>query len=197
MDRIKGHCPQCGTKNKGRSSTRCDSCLLDTKCISCGIKIPKTKGLYCYKCRLLIFGKTCDYDKCLNKVGKHTNFCRVHAVGENCYQWKGGSYLDANGYKYIKNDHPNSRKNRYVAEHHLVMSMHLGRPIDTKHGEEVHHKNGIRDDNRIENLELWTISQPPGQRIDDRVEWYLEELKIYIPEGIEEINKLSKLFGGN
>ena len=72
--------------------------------------------------------------------------------------WKGGRYLKA-GYVWVLTDIPknsNGRKGKkyYWLEHRLVMEKHLKRKL-TKN-EEVHHKNGIKDDNRIENLELVT-----------------------------------------
>jgi len=49
------------------------------------------------------------------------------------------------------------------------MSRYLNRKLE-KH-ENVHHVNGVRDDNRIENLELWSTFQPKGQRVRDKVRW--------------------------
>jgi hypothetical protein len=93
----------------------------------------------------------------------------------------GKPYKTSNGYLVIPNhsDHPNARKDGQILEHVLVMSKHLGRPLLAN--ENVHHKNGDRLDNRIENLELWSRSQPSGQRVEDKIEWAIEILKTYRP----------------
>ncbi len=65
----------------------------------------------------------------------------------------------------------------FVMEHRLVMAAHLGRPLLTS--ENVHHKNGEKADNRLENLELWSTSQPYGQRVEDKIAWAKEILDLY------------------
>lgn len=70
--------------------------------------------------------------------------------------WKGGRIVDKDGYVLIWcPDHPHKRKHtRHMLEHRLVMEKHLGRYLDPK--EVVHHKNKNKQDNRIENLVLFS-----------------------------------------
>ena len=74
--------------------------------------------------------------------------------------WKGGRFHATNGYIWLyKPDHPFAIKTspkRYILEHRFVMEQKIGRYLNK--GEVIHHINGIRDDNRIENLVLTTSS---------------------------------------
>ena len=74
------------------------------------------------------------------------------------------------GYYLLKlPDHPNANVNGYVGQHRVIMAEHLGRPL--LKGENVHHRNGNRADNRLGNLELWVTIQPAGQRVEELLEW--------------------------
>lgn len=74
--------------------------------------------------------------------------------GENAAHWKGGrKYTSAGHVMVYALNHPNATKDGYVMEHRLVMEKYLGRYLDKK--EIVHHINGIKDDNRLENLMLF------------------------------------------
>jgi hypothetical protein len=78
--------------------------------------------------------------------------------GENSKKWKGGRIIHiADGYALIKylpkyEFYKSMFAPKYCKEHRLIMALHLGRCLQS--WEIVHHKNGIKDDNRIENLEL-------------------------------------------
>jgi hypothetical protein len=78
-------------------------------------------------------------------------------TGDRNPRWNGGVRTHQ-GYTCVRRpDHPNASKDGYVREHVLILSEHLGRPIASN--EIVHHKNGVRSDNRLENLELMTRSE--------------------------------------
>lgn len=106
-----------------------------------------------------------------------TERCR-RLVGELSPTWKRGFVHDDSGYKLIRlPQHHRAKSNGYVREHIVVMETLLGRHL-LPH-EQVHHRNGIKDDNRPENLELWSKSQPSGQRVEDKIKWAKEILEQY------------------
>lgn len=101
-----------------------------------------------------------------------------HQKGNLNNHWKGGRQKLSKGYIQIyKPEHPNADKHGYIAEHVYVMSQHIGRPLEK--GETVHHGNGIKDQNNIENLELWVSSHPAGQRVSDLIKWAKDLLLKY------------------
>jgi hypothetical protein len=98
-----------------------------------------------------------------------TRYCstRCGLLGERHPQWRGGKHSQK-GYiliRLVDDGHMAASmrdKAGYVAEHRLVMAVALGRPL--RDGEQVHHINGDKQDNRLENLELRTTAHGPGAR---------------------------------
>lgn len=96
------------------------------------------------------------------RVRKDQTWKRVHA---------------SNGYVAWTRWNPDVNQWDSLSEHRIIMGWMINRPL--RKGENVHHKNGDRADNRPENLELWISTQPAGQRVEDLLEWAHQILDTY------------------
>ena len=166
------HCTQSFTTNKARKKRFCTpQCYADhvksardvKQCLECGSSFSVSKAFSSQK----FCSRRCAD---VSKPNETKGFVfRRH--------------IDSHGYARI--NVPKAERELYgirsassrFLEHRILMMRHLGRRLEDH--EDVHHINGIRDDNRIENLELWSRSQPNGQRVEDKIEWAIEFLGRY------------------
>jgi hypothetical protein len=133
----------------------------------------------------------CSVDGCDRKLAT-SGMCWMHAGRvrrrgtTEKHERTSKPYIDSQGYVRVYVD--GKRQGQF--EHRVVMEGILGRPL--RREENVHHKNGVRTDNRPSNLELWSSSQPSGQRVTDKLAWAREILAAYSGEEqlIEHLNTL-------
>lgn len=134
----------------------------------------------------------CKVNGCVNGVASWglcgTHYRRLRLFGDVRadvpIRMSGKGTVRPDGYRTVTaHGHPNAQAGGQILEHRLVMSQHLGRALYGN--ESVHHKNGDRLDNRVENLELWISDSgkhKSGQRVTERVADAVELLERYAPE---------------
>lgn len=156
-------------------------------------------------------GRTFGHLEVIEKLTEHKGdiwLCKCHLCGISkifkrctlydsiscgCSKRKpiGHKFTLKQGYVRIKvanNRGRNISNTNYQFEHKVVMEAILGRKLYKK--ETVHHKNGVKNDNRPENLELWYGGQPTGQRVDDLVKWAWEIIHKYDPNFLALIKEI-------
>lgn len=132
--------------------------------------------------------KTCSLDDCdtkhwaLGYCAKHYQRFKKYGDAKHAVKVRehpeGTRRVYRSGYVEVRApSHPNAGKNGWVLEHRMVMAALIGRPLRTH--ETVHHRNGVKTDNRPANLELWVSRHPRGQRVDEVVRWAEEILAEY------------------
>lgn len=115
-----------------------------------GKRFVKYKAVNCLICGKKIEIRESSKKKFCSKKCGYEN----RPKGENAYHWKGGKVLHGRYVYIFKPDHPHAENKGYIFEHRLVMEKHIGRYLTRE--EVVHHINGIKNDNRIENLMILT-----------------------------------------
>lgn len=160
-------------------STRCSGIIKHRRalksCLRCGkeFEAPASRaGVYCSP---LCFTehrkekrmKPCEVcGKVFLPYGGRTHLQRFCSTDcQHTGLWKGKNYR----FKVIDGV-------RHKAHRH-AMEQYIGRPLLKT--EYVHHRNGLKGDNRLENLELWLRHHPPGQRVEEQVVWAREILELY------------------
>jgi HNH endonuclease len=153
----------------------CSSCKRDFE--------PSSRHLHCPACRSR---DTCACGQPKRRKSRTCHGCRIPAIASSNGAWKGGRTYHKNGYVMVRMPDHQRASGSYVFEHIVVIERLLGRPL--QRDESVHHRNGIRDDNRPENLELWVSAQPSGVRVTDALAWALAVVDRYAAPGeVEEI----------
>jgi hypothetical protein len=156
-----------------------------TKCGGIGRRLPaEAWNHHCIQCGKLMEiqrrpGGTINRGKRLCSTECRALFRRLSYQANNPDQQPTKRVIKG-GYVRLVVPGENGEESRQILEHRYVMEQHLGRPLLPR--ETVHHKNGNRQDNSLENLELFAKNHGPGQRVTDMIEWAIETLLQYPEE---------------
>ena len=138
----------------------------------------------------------CCVIDCIKKLQKSGRFCNCHYGRNRIYGRVGPVWSnqertiaeqDENGW-IIRDGYKvkwATEGAKYTYQHREVYENHLGRKLES--WENVHHKNGDRSDNRIENLELWLTPQPSGQRIEDLIQFIIDHYEEIVKEKLNNL----------
>ena len=147
-------------------------------CRACNINLCWWSNYVCGACTYKRRKNICQ---CGLLKDRRSILCKMCRLGTPAHSWnyKGGRTITKQGYVLVLV--PLSNGNwKYKPEHRVVMENKLGRRLLA--GETVHHKNGDRTDNRLENLELWSRKHTSGQRVTDLLAWAREIIATYETE---------------
>lgn len=166
------------------------------KCQSCGngFEAKRKDAKYCPQCREIkrkeyrrkaeakrrYVGKCEICGKPISRRAKRCESCRF--LGDHNPAWNGGVHKSVNGYVYIYSPkHPRADKyhGRYVAEHRLVWEKVHGQLLPD--GWLIHHINGIKDDNRLENLVALEPSGHSGKTLQQILQKRIRDLESKLP----------------
>lgn len=195
--RPKGNCIECGkSKSKGEYARKvargqvCSSNDCPNPSVNLGLCAMHYRQTQREK-----YGQ-CIVEGC-DKLQQDSGLCPMHkrrqlkfgSVGPpHPARWRNGkwsepqrpSFLTDQGYRMVYSPENPARNSRgYVLEHRQVIAHIIGRELLPN--ENVHHINGMRSDNRPENLQLWVSSQPSGQRVEDVLAWAKSIIHEYQP----------------
>ena len=160
-------------KRKGHAKYLCHAC------ITCGVprwvalENDKPENLHCHRCAMRALSVRNPH----RRIDKDSGYVQIWVSSDDFYSLMANKSV----YKY----------GGYVFEHRLVMAKHLGRNL--QRWEIVHHKNGIKDDNRIENLELSTQSDHLRGHQKGYKDGYNKGLNDGKSQQIEDLRKEVKL----
>lgn len=163
---VQLNCQRCGTSFMAKESHKDRRKYCSLECRNAAKTENASVEFTCQHCGNL-------YRRPPSKRRPGVHYCSIVCArrGMADKKTRGDGYLNKQGYRLLR------VHGKVVLRHRYLMEKQLGRPLHS--WETIHHVNGVKDDNRLENLELWITRQPKGQRLQDSIAWAIEFLTAY------------------